>query len=77
MNFTITSLCIKEPAYLSKYSFALGLNDINAWSPYSCNANKHSCEHVSDSVPSSFDTREHFDYNITSLTSCNQLFSFF
>ena len=32
-------------------------------------------KHVSDSVPSSFDIREHFDYN-TDL-HCNQLFSFF
>ena len=37
--------------------------------PYSCNGRKHRCKHVSDSVLSSFDTREHFDYNITSLTS--------
>ena len=33
------------------------------------NGRKHLCKHVSDSVPSSFDTREHFDYNIASLTS--------
>ena len=32
------------------------------------NSRKHRCKHVSDSVPSSFDTREHFDYNIASLT---------
>ena len=38
------------------------------WSPYSCNGRKHCCKHVSDSVPSSFDTRKHFDYNIASLT---------
>ena len=31
---------------------------------YSCDGRKHRCKHVSDSVPSSFDTREHFDYNI-------------
>ena len=31
-----------------------------------CKGCKHHCEHVSDSVPSNFDTREHFDYNITS-----------
>ena len=29
---------------------------------------KHHCKHVSDSVPNSFDAREHFDYNIASLT---------
>ena len=40
-----------------------------AWSPYSCNGRKHLCKHVSDSVPSSFDTREHFDYNIARFTS--------
>ena len=40
-----------------------------AWSPYSCNGSKHRCKHVSDSVPSSFDTFEHFDYNIASFTS--------
>ena len=38
-----------------------------AWSPYSCNGRKHRHKHVSDSVPSSCDTREHFDYNIASL----------
>ena len=37
-----------------------------AWSPYSCNGRKHRCKHVSDSVPSNFDTREHFDYIISS-----------
>ena len=37
-------------------------------SPYSCNGRKQRCKHVSDSVPSSFDTREHFDYNIAGLT---------
>ena len=37
-------------------------------SPYSCNGRKHPCKHLSDSVPNSFDTREHFDYNIASLT---------
>ena len=41
---------------------------VKAWYPYSCNGRKHRCKHVSDSVPSSFDTREHFDYNIASLT---------
>ena len=44
------------------------VNQCKAWSPYSCNGRKHRCKHVSDSVPSSFDTREHFDYNIASLT---------
>ena len=39
-----------------------------AWSPYSCNGRKHRCKHVSESVPSGSDTREHFDYNIASLT---------
>ena len=39
-----------------------------AWSPYSCNGRKHRRKHVSDSVPSSSDTHEHFDYNIASLT---------
>ena len=39
-----------------------------AWSPYSCNGRNHHRKHVSDSVPSSSDTREHFDYNIASLT---------
>ena len=39
-----------------------------AWSPYSCNGRKHRRKHVSDSVPSSYDAREHFDYNIASLT---------
>ena len=41
---------------------------VKAWSPYSCNGRKHRCKHVSDSVPNSSDTREHFDYNIASLT---------
>ena len=36
--------------------------------PYSCNGRKHRCKHVSDSVPSSFDTLKYFDYNIASLT---------
>ena len=40
-----------------------------AWSPYSCNGRKHRRKHVSDSVPSSSDTREHFDYNIASFTA--------
>ena len=31
-----------------------------AWSPYGCNGRKHRCKHVADSVPSSFDTREHW-----------------
>ena len=35
----------------------------------SCNGRKHRCKYVSDSVPSSFDTREHFDYNIASFTN--------
>ena len=39
-----------------------------AWSLYSCNGHKHHCKHVSGSVPSSFATRERFDYNIASLT---------
>ena len=29
---------------------------------------KHRCKHVFDSVPSTFDTLEHFDYDIASLT---------
>ena len=40
-----------------------------AWSPYSCNGRKHRCKRISDPVLSNFDTREHFDYNIVSLTS--------
>ena len=44
------------------------LIESQAWSQHSCNGRKHRCKHVSDSVPSSFDTREHFDYNIASLT---------
>ena len=36
--------------------------------PYSCHGRKHRCKDVSDSVPSSFDIREHFAYNIASLT---------
>ena len=36
---------------------------------YSCNGRKHLCKHVSGSVPSSFDTREHFDHKIASLTN--------
>ena len=40
-----------------------------AWSPYNCNDRKHLCKHVSDSVPSSFDTLGHFDCNIASLAS--------
>ena len=39
-----------------------------AWSPYSCNGRKHRYKHVSDSVPTNFDTHEHFDYNIASFT---------
>ena len=39
-----------------------------AWSPHSYNGRKHHRKHVADSVPSSFDTREHFDYNIASFT---------
>ena len=39
-----------------------------AWSPYSCNGRKHRRKHVFESVPSSSDTREHFDYNIASFT---------
>ena len=35
---------------------------------FSCNGRKHSCKYVSDPVPSSFDTREHIDCNIASLT---------
>ena len=43
--------------------------ETKAWCPYSCNGRNHRCKHVSDSsVPSSFDTCEHFDYNIASLT---------
>ena len=46
---------------------------------YCCNGRKHRCKHVSDSVPSSFDTSEHFDYNIASLTgivlNCSASFS--
>ena len=44
------------------------IDQAKAWSPYSCNGRKHRRKHVSDSVPSSSDTREHFDYNITSST---------
>ena len=40
-----------------------------AWSPCSWNGRKHRSKHVSDSVPSSSDTREHFDCNIASLSS--------
>ena len=39
-----------------------------AWSLYCCNGRKHRRKHVSDSVPSSSDTREHFDYNMAILT---------
>ena len=37
-------------------------------SAYSGNGGKHRCKHVSDSVSSSYDTLEHFDHNIASLT---------
>ena len=36
---------------------------------FCCNGRKHRSKHVSDSVPSNVDTREHFDYNIASFTS--------
>ena len=42
---------------------------LRSWSPYSCNDRKHSHKHVANSVPSNFDTSEHFDYNIASFTS--------
>ena len=41
---------------------------VKTWSPHSCNGREHRCKHISDSVLSSFDTHEHFDYNIASLT---------
>ena len=54
--------------FLEKLTFSNPFVVSKACSPYSCNGRKHRCKHVSDSVPSSFDTREHFDYNIASLT---------
>ena len=36
---------------------------------HSCNDRKHRRKHVSNSVPSSLDAREHFDYSIASFTS--------
>ena len=38
------------------------------WFSYSCNGGKDRCKHVSDSAPSSFDARQHFDYNAANLT---------
>ena len=47
---------------------------------FCCNGRKHRCKHDSDSVPSSFDTREHFAYNIASFTgiviNCSVSFSY-
>ena len=34
MIFTISSLCIKEPAHLTKYSFALGLDYVKSNNSY-------------------------------------------
>ena len=48
--------------------FYFMLSQSYAWFPYSCNDHEHRCKDVSDSVPSSFDIREHFDYNIASFT---------
>ena len=42
---------------------------IKAWSPYGCSDRNFRHKYVSNSVPSNFDTRKHFDYNIASLTS--------
>ena len=59
--FNIPSVFINHiPAFANSYC--------KAWSPYSCNGRKHRCKHASDSVPGSFDTCEHFDYNTASLT---------
>ena len=52
---------------MSDYSLG-SWSKAKAWCPYSCNGSKHRRKHVSDSVPSSSDTPEHFDYNIASLT---------
>ena len=45
MNFACISVWFGDEPLHSK-----------AWSPSSCNGRKHRCKHVSDSVPSSFDT---------------------
>ena len=59
------SLQLNRPLRNTKITFAFCFG--KACSPYSCNDRKHRCKHVSDSVPSSFDIHEHFDYNIASL----------
>ena len=52
-NFTITSqpLCIKEPAYLTKYLFTLGLNDVKSDNGY---------HGLSDQVKQSVDNHEEY-----------------
>ena len=59
---------ILPPFVLPLWGFVGKVLLSEAWSPYCCNSRKHCCEHVPDSVPHNFDTREHFDYIIASFT---------
>ena len=37
---------------------------LKTWTPYSCSDHNDRHKHVTSSVPSNFNIREHFDYNI-------------
>ena len=62
MNFTISSLCIKEPAHLTKYSFALGLGYVKSHNSY------HGQCKTYDEVKQSLDNLEKYclftEYNL-------------
>ena len=61
-NETLILSYVKGSTLVQKFS-------LEAWFLYRCNDHKHCHEYVPNSVPSNFDTPEHFDYNIANFTS--------